>query len=359
MLEMSGVMAGKKNREGSRHAGGVSKNRNTKDRNIKNRRYKRGYRRRRKRIRIFTCAKALTLIFLVVILFVTIKERFLTGTTDSDLYLSGNGKGNISAENLDGLYSPYAVLMDLSDDRIIAEHNSEERMYPASLTKIMTALLAAENTENMEEVITMPASVFDRLYAEGASMAGFQPGEEVKLKDVLYGILLPSGAECCVVFAERIAGSEEAFAEMMNQKAEKLGMRQTHFCNSTGLQDENHYSTARDMAVLLNYALKNAVFRDAFVSETYHSEPTERHLEGLAFQSTMFRALEGLGNREIPGGAILGGKTGYTEEAGLCLASLAEVEGREYILVTAGAEGSHNTKPYHVIDAIAVYQKLY
>ena len=203
----------------------------------------------------------------------------------------------------------------------------------------------------------MPASIFNKLYIEGASMAGFQPGEEVKLKDMLYGILLPSGAECCIAFAEQIAGSEEAFVEMMNQKAEELGMHYTHFSNSTGLQDKEHYSTVEDITLLLEYALKNDAFRAVFVSESYRVEPTEQHPEGLALQSTMFKEFgnEGISGGEIPGGEILGGKTGYTDEAGLCLASLAEVNGKEYILVTAGAEGSHDTKPYHIMDAIAVY----
>lgn len=219
----------------------------------------------------------------------------------------------------------------------------------------MTAILAIENIDNFEETVIMPEEIFPDLYMEDASMAGFQPGEEVTLKDLLYGVLLPSGAECCIAFAERIAGSEEAFTEMMNQKARELGMTHTHFCNSTGLQDKNHYSSVEDIAVLLKYALNNDAFRAAFVSERYSTEATAYHPEGLTFQSTMFKELD---SAEISGGRILGGKTGYTEEAGLCLASLAEIHGREYILVTAGANGSHDTEPFHVLDAVKVYEEV-
>ena len=256
---------------------------------------------------------------------------------------------------LRNLNSPNAVLMDAETGDILEGYHSGKRIYPASLTKIMTAVLAVEYTEDMEEVITLPSGFFQKLYGENASMAGFEPGEQVRLKDLLYGILLPSGAECCLAFAERIAGSEEEFALLMNEKAKELGMKDTRFCNSTGLHEEGHYSTAEDIAVLLQYALKNDRFRDAFTSESYHTMPSETHPEGFTFTSSMFRHLDGT---EISDGKILGGKTGYTPEAGLCLASLAVVSEKEYILVTAGAEGNHETEPYHVMDAVNVYNRL-
>lgn len=137
--------------------------------------------------------------------------------------------------DLENLYSPYSILTDLDSGNILAEHNAKDRIYPASLTKIMTAILAIENTQDMEEVMTLPMDFFSKLYIENASMAGFQPGEQVRLKDLLYGMLLPSGAECCLAFCERIAGSEEAFVRLMNQKAGELGLENTHFSNSTGL----------------------------------------------------------------------------------------------------------------------------
>lgn len=261
---------------------------------------------------------------------------------------------NVSADTA-GLYSPNAILMDLTDNIILAEHNSRGKIYPASLTKIMTAILAIENTDDLEKMMIMPSDIFGKLYIEGASMAGFQPEEEVQLKDLLYGMLLPSGAECCLAFADEIAGSERAFVKLMNQKARELGMNDTHFCNATGLHEEDHYSTVKDIAVLLQYALQNEEFRATFTSSSYSTQSTEQHPGGFTLHSTMF---EDLDSPEVPGGEILGGKTGYTDEAGLCLASLAKVGEKEYILVTAKADGTHDTKPFHILDAVSVYGRI-
>lgn len=266
-----------------------------------------------------------------------------------------NNNGSNSEVDLTRLYSPYAILVDLDSGNSLAECDAQVRIYPASLTKIMTAVLAVENTEDMEEVITLPAEFFSKLYAEGASMAGFQPGERARLQDLLYGILLPSGAECCMAFANRISGTEEAFVKMMNQKAEELGLKNTHFCNATGLHDPNHYSTVEDISILLQYALKNENFKTVFTSSRHSTLPSDQHPEGFTFYSTMFQYMD---STEVTGGRIIGGKTGYTEEAGLCLASLAEVGGKEYILVTAKANGTHQTEQFHILDAMNVYSQI-
>lgn len=257
--------------------------------------------------------------------------------------------------DLDHLNSPNAILVDLNSEKVLVEQNSSERIYPASLTKIMTAILAIEKTPDLDQTLTFSPDLFQDLYLQNASMAGFQPGEEVKFKDALYGILLPSGAECCLAFADAIAGSESAFVKMMNQKAAELGMENTHFRNTTGLHDEDHYSTVKDISILLQYALKNEVFRTVFTSSRYSTTPSNAHPDGFTFHSTMFKYLD---SAEVTGGEILGGKTGYTGEAGLCLASLASVNGQEYILVTAHADGSHQTKELHIMDAVNVYSQL-
>ncbi|MGI6007900.1 MAG: D-alanyl-D-alanine carboxypeptidase family protein [Ruminococcus sp.] len=257
--------------------------------------------------------------------------------------------------DLEHLYSPNAVLTEANSGRVIAVHNGDKRIYPASLTKIMTAILAVEHTEDLEQTVTLPEDIFPPLYEQGASMAGFQPGEEVRLKDLLYGILLPSGAECCLAFADRIAGSEGQFAVMMNEKARELGMKNTHFTNSTGLHDPDHYSTVKDISILLQYALKNDTFRTVFTTSRYSTQPSNLHPEGFTFYSTLSRSLD---NPRVSGGEILGGKTGYTSEAGLCLASLARIHGKEYILVTAGADGTHETEPFHILDAVSVYNQI-
>lgn len=260
-----------------------------------------------------------------------------------------------SSVNLKKLNSPYAVLMDEESGNVLAEQKGTVRIYPASLTKIMTAIVAIEYTDDIEEKTTVPSDIFSFLYKENASLAGFQPEEEVTWKDLLYGILLPSGAECCLTFADHIAGSEKAFVDLMNEKAKELGMKDTHFSNVTGLQDKKHYSTVENMAILLQYALKNEIFYQAFTARRYSVFPTNEHPEGFTFYNTMFQAMDNIG---ISDDNILGGKTGYTEKAGLCLASLAEIHGRKYILVTAKAEGNHYTEPYHVMDAENVYNQI-
>ena len=186
-------------------------------------------------------------------------------------------------------------------------------------------------------------------------MAGFLLGEKVTLKDLLYGTLLPSGAECCLALADRIAGSESKFVNLMNSKAKELGMNNTLFCNSTGLHNANHYSTVEDMAKLLKYALKNKEFRTIFTSRQYSISATNLHPDGLTFYSTMFSSMN---DTEVVGGNVIGGKTGYTDEAGLCLASLAQIDGKEYIFVSAKAKGDHQTQPYHILDASNVYNQV-
>ena len=258
------------------------------------------------------------------------------------------------------LYSPCAVLINRDTGEILMDMDGGERIYPASLTKIMTAIVAIEHTDDFTQRVTVEKNVFEDLCEKDASMAGFEPGEEVSLRDLLYGILLPSGAECCLTYARHIAGTEAAFVDLMNQKAEELGMCRTHFSNTTGLHEENHYTTAEDMAALLQYALSNETFREAFTSKTYDVEPTNIHPKGICLQSTLSKGIEEIKmeGKAMEAEMILGGKTGYTDEAGLCLASLAEISGQEYILVTAGAAGSHQTEPYNILDALEVYQRL-
>jgi len=257
----------------------------------------------------------------------------------------------------DKLSSSNAILIRLDDCAVLMQKNSEERIYPASLTKIMTAIVAIENLPDLKEEIKLTDSMFQGLYEADASMAGFQPGERVRVIDLLYGAILPSGAECCIGLAERIAGSERNFVEMMNQKAKELGMNNTHFENSTGLHDENHYTTVKDLSVLLSYALQNEIFREIFTSSRHSTRPTNIHPDGITYYSTMFEKLK-FKNQNIIDGEILGGKTGYTDKAGLCLASLAKVGKHEYILITAGAKGNQHSEQYNITDAIAVYNGI-
>lgn len=304
---------------------------------------------KRRRVRIRTMLISAVGVLLVVCVCLA-AVRFVSPRVRQAAEGDGYGAGSVDLANL---YSPYAILIAADTGETLAEKSSRAQIYPASLTKIMTALLVIEYSGNLDETVWIPTDIYEQLYAEGASMAGFLPGEETTLRELLYGILLPSGAECCLTAARYIGGTEETFAELMNQKAAELGMENTNFTNCTGLQEETHYSSAADIAILLQYALSNATFREIFTSKYYYVQPTEQHPDGFTFWSTLFSQTDSRAD-----GVILGGKTGYTEEAGLCLASLLSVGGREYILVTAGAPGSHETEPYHIEDALNVAGQL-
>lgn len=258
----------------------------------------------------------------------------------------------VNAMGSAGLYSESAVLMGLDSGEVLFQKNSGEKIYPASLTKLMTALVILDQFEDLDHTVTLPGEVFDCLSGSGASMAGFLPGEQLTLRDLLYGCMLPSGADAAMGLACVTAGSEENFAELMNGKAAELGMAHTHFKNATGLHDPGHYTTVMDMVVLLRAGLKNPDFRELLTTFDYQTEPTNRHPGGVGLRST----LSSLMDTPSPDGVtLLGGKTGYTEEAGLCLASLAEKGGKEYIAVTAGAPGSHETSPRHLEDAFRLF----
>lgn len=284
-----------------------------------------------------------------------IKKSVRSAASGPSLTLIPENSDTPVSIDTEDLHSAYAILVRLSDKTVLMQKQGNERIYPASLTKMMTAVVAIENIPDLQKKIELSSSIFQPLYKADASMAGFLPGEKVPAIDLLYGALLPSGAECCIGLADEISGSEENFVKKMNQKADQLGMSNTHFINSTGLQNENHYSTVKDLSLLLDYALQNQTFREIFTSSRHSTAATNKHPDGITFTSTLSQNLK---DQTLPGGEILGGKTGFTDEAGLCLASLAQIGGKEYILVTAGAEGDHKTEPYDIDDAREVYQRL-
>lgn len=253
-----------------------------------------------------------------------------------------------------GVNSTNVVLMDVKNGKVIGNLNGEERIYPASMTKIMTAIIALEAFSDLDHEITLSEDIFYALDGQDATQAGFRPGENVRVRDLVYGVMLPSGAECCLALADEVSGSEEAFVEKMNKKAKSIGMKDTHFMDCTGLHDPEHYSTAYDIALLLKYALHNDTFRDV-VESHFHSTPaTNVHSDGITYYSTMFKNMS---DTSVVGGEILGGKTGYTSEAGHCLASFAQIYDREYILVTAGAAADATGVP-HILDAKMIYNRL-
>lgn len=237
------------------------------------------------------------------------------------------------------ILSPYVAVINVTDNKLVAGKNAETRIYPASMTKVMTLIVAVENIDNMDNTFTMTSAIIDPLYKDSATRAGFEPGEAVTAKDLMYGLILPSGADGAVGLAEMISGSEEEFVKLMNKKCEELGLTNTHFTNTSGLHNEDHYTTPVEMAMILQYAMENETCAEILSTYQYTTQATEKHPDGILLTSTMFSRMYG---NEVGGVEIKAGKTGYTQEAKHCLVSYAESDGKKYIAVTAGAEGKWN-----------------
>ena len=237
--------------------------------------------------------------------------------------------------DISGINSPNAILMQARGGKILGEINGEAQIYPASMTKIMTVILGIENFDDLDEKITLTNEMFSGLYEQDATQAGFQPGEEVRVIDLLYGAMLPSGAECCIALADTISGSEADFAELMNKKARKLGMENTHFCDSTGLHNPDHYSTVKDIAVLMKYCIKNDMFREIVETSRHSTGVTNIHPDGITYYSTMFKKICLIRQSQVEKSSVA--RPAIPVRQGHCLVSFAEIEGREYIFVSAGA----------------------
>ena len=250
------------------------------------------------------------------------------------------------------LYSSSAVLVDVQSGTVLAEKGMDEKIYPASMTKVMTLLVAAENLPDLDATFTMTQAIIDPLYLAGASMAGYVNGETVTMRDLLYGAVVPSGAEATEALAQAVAGSEEAFVAMMNEKAAALGLANTHFMNTSGLHDENHYSTVREIALILQAALENETCTEILSAENYRASETEQHPDGLAMTNKFLYRVHH--EYALNGAEITAAKTGYTTEAMNCCASAGKTpDGRSVICVTANAW----TGDFCIEDHIALYTK--
>ncbi len=253
----------------------------------------------------------------------------------------------------DEIKSKYAVMVARSDGRIIASREADTRIYPASLTKVMSLIVAVENAESLDETIVFTNDMISPFYEQNASLAGFVEGEEINLKDLLYGMILVSGADATEGVVRVIAGNEESFVSMMNAKAKELGLKDTHFVNAVGLHDKDHYSTCNEMAVILDHALNDETCREILSTYKYTTAVTEQNPEGIELTSNIQSRMEG-GESEVA--RIHGGKTGYTEAAGNCLASFAKAysDGEEYVIVTCLGQDVY-TPIFDHINACKIY----
>lgn len=226
-----------------------------------------------------------------------------------------------------------AIIVNLDNHCVVASREAHTRLYPASTTKILTLLTAAENITDYEETFTMTRSITDPLYVAEATVAGFSDGEKVKMIDLLYGTILPSGADAAMGLAVKLTGSEEGLVKLMNEKVKALGLKDTHFTNVTGLYDEDHYTTAYDMAVILEAALENPICKKVLSTYQYTTAATEQHPDGILLSATLFNYMYGT---EPETATIEGGKTGFVNESGYCIASYGSNNetGTRYIVIT-------------------------
>ena len=233
--------------------------------------------------------------------------------------------------NPEDVTSQAGALFDLTDREVLYSKDAFEKLYPASITKVMTALIAIKYG-NLEDQVTVTE---DAVITEtGATLCGIQPGDTLTLEQLLYGLMLPSGNDAGAAIAIHMAGSIDAFADKMNEEAKRLGATDTHFMNPHGLHDEDHYTTAYDLYLIFNEALKYPEFRTVTGSTAYTANYTNKAGESI---SKTWRGGNWYltGEHETPEGlTVFSGKTGTTKAAGYCLI-MAEKDAsdREFISV--------------------------
>lgn len=248
---------------------------------------------------------------------------------------------NVNASETN-LSSQRYILYNLNDNEIIDSKKEHERVSIASLTKIMTVITAIENIKDFNGKVKITSPMIDTIEWD-VVRAGFKKGETVTYDDLLYGAILPSGADAVKALAISISGSEEKFVQKMNQKVKELGLKDTSFSNVVGLYGKNNYSSAYDMAQILMYALKNEKFKTVFETKQYKLS------NGKVVKSTLSHYNRKL-NQDIS--FIKGAKTGYIEEAQYCLASTATLDGVDYLFVSLNAKTSTD----HIKDHITEYK---
>lgn len=228
--------------------------------------------------------------------------------------------------------SEIVEIYDLTDKKVIYEVDSNKVASIASLTKIVTTITAIENISNLDEEVTITNKILNTVRWDLAK-AGLKAGDKVTYRDLLYASMLPSGADATNSLAILSSDSIENFVEKMNNFVKDLGLENTHFVNVTGLDEEDHYSTADDIRVILEYALKNETFREVFTTDDYTLS------NNLVVHSTMGKYAK---TAYVDKTKVLGSKTGYTGDAGYCLAALTNVNSHEFIIVVLKATNKNN-----------------
>lgn len=248
--------------------------------------------------------------------------------------------------------SPVALLMESETGTVLYEKKAYDKMYPASTTKIMTAILTLENCK-LTDIATVSKNALMSVPSDYTN-ANLQVGEELTIKDLLYAFMIPSANDCGYVLAEHIAGSTEKFADMMNSKAMELGCKNTHFTNPSGIQDENHYTTAYDLALIGRYAMKNETFRKIVSTSSYNLPATNKYdSTDRRFVNTNFLIRESQTKYYYK--YATGIKTGFTDDARDCVVASAKKDGIEYIVVILYAGYTESWLKEKFVDSVTLF----
>ena len=231
-----------------------------------------------------------------------------------------------------------AIVYELGSDTMVYSWNPDEKIYPSSMVKLMTALVALEKGDLEEEVTVTKRAL--NLMQPGSVSAGLMAGEELTLLDLLYCLMVASANDAALVIAEHIGGNQDIFITMMNQKAAQLGCAGTHYSNAHGLHDEETYTTARDICRIMDHALENETFRTLFTTESYTIPATNKSEARTVWTTNYMRTTHG--NRTYFDARVTGGKTGSTDEAGRCLVATAESGNMELLTVVMGAKAEYS-----------------
>ena len=245
---------------------------------------------------------------------------------------------SVYADDFD-ITGEYVSLYNMNEDILLYSKNDTKKTSIASLTKMMTTLVAIEEIDNLDKIVTIKERDFEGTV--GYSKAGFKVGDKVTYRDLLYGIILPSGADAVNAVVNNTLGYDK-FIKKMNETSKRLGMNDTSYANPVGKDDENNYSTSNDLAKLLKYALKNETFKTIFTTKSYKTS------NGINLESTVNSYKNILNTDEIKGA-----KSGFTKDAGRCLASITTLNNVDYLLVVIN---SSTTSPYNAVkDTITIY----
>lgn len=260
----------------------------------------------------------------------------------------------IDESEIDGITAPNVMLMQTDTGKILYEKNIDEKIYPASITKLMTAILVVENSE-LDETVTVSQNAVTSV-PSGYVNANLQVGEELTVENLLYAMLIPSANDAANALAEHVAGSIESFSTMMNTKAKELGCTGSNFLNPSGLHQEEHYTTVRDLALISKEAIKNTTIRKIIGTTKYSLKETNKYDKtDRMFTTTNYMKIKSLSNFYCD--YCIGGKTGYTGEAKNCVVEFAQKDGIELTAIVMGE--SSNVKGQKFIESKKLFDYVY